>query len=73
VHPTKYYSPEQIRKDKVGSACGTCGVEKKCLCGFGSVTWNKRALGKPRHRRGHKMKVDLEDIGLEVMDQVHLA
>ena len=46
MHPTKYYAPEQIREDKVGSACGTCGVEKKWLRGFGSVTWKKETTWK---------------------------
>ena len=30
---TKFYSEDEIKEDKMGGACGTCGREKKC-CSF---------------------------------------
>jgi hypothetical protein len=45
------------------SACGTYGVEEKCLESFGGETWRRRPLGRPRHRWQGTMKMDIREIG----------
>jgi len=33
--PHKYYSGDQIEKNKIGEACSTFGGEEKCIRDFG--------------------------------------
>jgi hypothetical protein len=35
---TRYYSDDQIKMNKMGGVCGTCGGKKSCLEGFGGET-----------------------------------
>jgi hypothetical protein len=37
--------------------------EEKCIQGFGVKPEGKRLLGRPRHRRGDKIKMDLKEMG----------
>jgi hypothetical protein len=52
---------------------GTCGTHEERK---GEVWWRnmkKRALGRSRRRWECNIKVDVKEIGLEVVDWIHLA
>jgi hypothetical protein len=52
---------DQVKKNEIGGAC--TGGEEKCIQGFRGESWGKRSLGKPRHRWGNNIKIDLEEVG----------
>ena len=43
---TKYYSDDQIKKNEMGVACGTCGGDERCIRGFGEETQGKETTWK---------------------------
>ena len=44
---TRYYSGNQIQKNKVSLACGMYGGQRRCLLDFGGGIWGKELSGKP--------------------------
>jgi len=42
----KYYSGDQIKKNEIGGACGTCGGKERCIQGFGRKTGGKEIIWK---------------------------
>jgi hypothetical protein len=48
---TKYYSGEQIKKNEMGGACGTYGINKGVYRVLVGRTEGKRPLARPRNRR----------------------
>jgi ferredoxin-thioredoxin reductase catalytic subunit len=60
---TKYYLVYQIEKNEIGGARSTYG-EKRCLCRFMmGKPEDRRAFGRPRHRWGDDIKIDMQDVG----------
>jgi len=53
---TKYHSGDQIKKNEMGRACGTCERQGMGVQGFGGRTRGKKTLGRPRHRGGKLLK-----------------
>jgi hypothetical protein len=43
---TKYYLGDQIKKNKMGGACGMHGEEERCIQGLGQDAWRKEATWK---------------------------
>jgi len=43
---TKYYSGDQIKKNKVSGTCSMYGRHKRCIQGFGGKTWGKMTTWK---------------------------
>jgi hypothetical protein len=68
----KYYSGDQIKKNKVDGSCSTCGGET-CIQGFVGKPEGKRPLVRPRRRWEDSDKKDLQEVGLEGMDWIDLA
>ena len=49
---TKYYSGDQIKKNEMGRACGTCDRQERGVQGFGGKTGEKKPLCRTRYRGG---------------------
>jgi hypothetical protein len=57
----------------MGTSCSTNGImrnEYKILVGKHE---RKRPLGRPKHRRKFNIRMDLREIGWEIVDWMHLA
>jgi hypothetical protein len=59
---------DQIKKNEIGEACGTCGRQRRCVQGSGGETEGKSALGRPRLRWEDNIKMDFEEVGWVGMD-----
>jgi hypothetical protein len=59
-------------EDEMGGACTTNWREEEHLCVIGEKAEGKRPLGRPRHRWGDNIKMDLEEIKCEI-DCIGLA
>jgi hypothetical protein len=57
----------------MGGACSTNGEKKNAYRIFVGKPKGKRPLGRPRRRWVDTIKVDLRDIGWNVMDWIDLA
>ena len=42
----EFYSEDEIKEDKMGGACGTCGREKKCYGVWVGKSKGKKPLGR---------------------------
>jgi hypothetical protein len=56
----------------MGRAFGKYGREKRCIQGLVETPDRKGPLGRPRQRWGDS-QMDLEEIGWEGIDWIHLA
>ena len=54
-------------------ACSTYGGEERRIQGFGGKPEGKRPLGRPRRKWEDNIKVDLQEVGCEVVDYIELA
>ena len=61
--PLAKYSGDQIQKNEMGRSCSTNRGEERCIHDFGGETFRKKALGIPRRRWEHNIKMDLQEIG----------
>jgi hypothetical protein len=57
-------------ENELGVACSTHGEVEECILGFGGKV---RRRERPRHRWVNNIKMDLRDIGWDVMDWIDLA
>jgi hypothetical protein len=57
----------------MGGTCSTIGREKICVKKFGPKTLRQEPLVRPRHRWEDNIRMDLGEIGWEVVDWIHLA
>jgi len=57
----------------MGVACSTYGGEERRIQGFGGKPEGKRPLGRPRRKWEDNIKVDLQEVGCEVVDYIELA
>jgi hypothetical protein len=57
----------------MGRACGAYGEGYWCAQGVGGRPEGKRLLGRPRHRWGDNIKMDLHEIGGGHGDWMELA
>jgi hypothetical protein len=64
---------DKIEKNQLGGSCRTYGGEEMYIQGFGGESEVKRQLGRPRHRWEGNIKLDLQEVGLGVMDWIDLA
>ena len=55
-----------------GGACSTCGVEERCIQGFGVETRGKEYTGRPRHRSEDNFAMDIPEAGCGGMDWIAL-
>jgi hypothetical protein len=69
----KYYKGGQAEKDEMGLTCSTHGSDEKCVQYFGRKPEGKRPLGRPRRGWMDNIRMDLREIGWEVVDGIHLA
>lgn len=49
------------KEEEMGSACGMCGEEVKCIQGFGRENW-KRAVARPRHKWEDSVKIEFKRV-----------
>jgi hypothetical protein len=54
-------------------ACSTYGREEKPIHCFVLKPERKRTLGRPRRRWEDNIKMDIQEVGCEVMDWIELA
>jgi len=47
----------------MGGAFSICGVEERCIEGFGMETREKETFRRPRHRREENIKMDIPEVG----------
>jgi hypothetical protein len=60
---TIYYLDDQIKKIKMGRACGKCGRQETCIQGrVVEILW-KKPLARPRYRWEENVKMGLEEVG----------
>jgi hypothetical protein len=50
-----------------GGECSTNGRDEKCIQNFGQKSEWKRPLERPRHRWEDNIRMDLKEIGSEVL------
>jgi len=63
-----------MKEDEMGEACSTHGYYEKCTKDFGRKTWKgEKTVGRPRHRWEDNIRMDLSQIGWDVMDWMHLV
>jgi hypothetical protein len=67
----QYYYGDQL-EDEMGGAFGTYESDEKHNISVGK-TEGKRLLGIPRRRWEDNIRMDLKEIGWEVVDWIHLA
>jgi hypothetical protein len=60
---TKYYSGNQIEKNKMGGACSTYGGKRGAYRILVVRPEGRRPLGRTRRRWEDNIKMDLEDVG----------
>jgi hypothetical protein len=65
-----YCKNDQVKEDKMGSACSTKRKAYKILVGKPE---GKRPLGRPRHGWVDNIKMDLREIGWDGVDWIDLA
>jgi hypothetical protein len=70
---TQYCSGDKIEKNEMGGAYRTYGEVQRRIPGFGGEPEGKRPLGRPRRRWEDNIKMDLQEVGLGVMDWIDLA
>jgi hypothetical protein len=70
---TQYCSGDKIGKNEIVGICRTYGEVQRRIRGFGGEPEGKRPLGRPRHRWEDNIKMDLQEVGLRVMDWIDLA
>jgi len=56
----------------MGGACSTWGVQEKCIQGFGVEIRGRETTGRPRHRRGDNIKMDIPQVGCGDMHWIAL-
>jgi len=59
----KYFLRDQIKKNEMGGACGTNGVRRGSCRVLVGKPEGKRPFGRPGHRWGDNMKMDLQEVG----------
>jgi hypothetical protein len=72
LYLTKYYSGDQIEKNKTGGACSTHRRGRgayRLLVGKSEGNW---AFGRPRHRWKDNIEMDLQEEGLGGMGWIDL-
>jgi hypothetical protein len=71
---TKYYTGDYVKKNEMGSSCGTCGGHDMCVLSFGRETWGKGNMwiNKPTRRRKDNIKINFEGIGCDCLDCIYL-
>jgi hypothetical protein len=70
---TKDYLTDQIKKNEMDGACGMYGGEERFIQGFGGKLKRKRRLGRCRCRWKDDIKVNLKEVGWEIVDWIDLA
>ena len=55
-----HYSGNQIKKNEMGRACGTCGGRKKCIRHVVGKAERRRPLGRPKRKWKDTIKMDLK-------------
>ena len=50
----------------MGGACSACWGDERRIEGFSGETWRKEPLGRPRHRWGDNIKMDVQEVGCGV-------
>jgi hypothetical protein len=63
----------KVEEDEVGGTCGTKGEKRNVYRLFVGKPEGKRPLGRPRRRWIDNIKMDLLEIGLNVVDWICLA
>jgi len=56
----------------MGGACSTCGVEERCIQGFGVEIRGRETNGRPKHRREENIKMDIPEVGCGGMHWIAL-
>jgi hypothetical protein len=59
---------DQVKDVEVGGTCSTHGRDEKCIQYLGWKTEGKRLLGRPKRRWKDNIRVDLKEIGWEVVN-----
>jgi hypothetical protein len=57
---TRYYSYDQITKNEMGGACGTRGVDERCMKDSEGIPEKKMPLGRPSHGWEAIIKMDVK-------------
>jgi hypothetical protein len=65
--------PHQIKENEMSGACGTYGEEEMCIQGLVLKPKRKRPVERTRRRWGINIKMNLKDIGREVVEWIDLA
>jgi len=61
---------DKIKKNEMGGTCGAYGVGERRAQVFGGKPEVKRPLGRPSHRWGDNIKIDLQEGGCEGMNWI---
>jgi hypothetical protein len=65
---TKFYSGDKIGKNKMSGACSACG-ERSCVYRvLVGKPEGKRPFGRPMRRWDDNIKMELQEVGIGVMD-----
>ena len=70
---TKYLSDDQIKTNEMGEVCSTYGESRGVYRVTVRTPEGKRLLGRPRRRWKDNIKVDLQEVGYEVMYWIDVA
>jgi hypothetical protein len=62
---TPHYT--QAKEDEMGRECSTNGEEEECILDIGRKAEGKRPLGRPRRSWVDNIKMDLREIGWDVV------
>jgi hypothetical protein len=63
----------KIEEDEMGGACSTDARDENAYNILVGKPEEKRPLGRCRHRWEDNIRMDLREIGWEVVDWIHLA
>jgi hypothetical protein len=57
----------------MGGTCSAYGGEERRIQGFSGEAEGKKLLGRPRRRWEDSIKMDLQEVGCEIMDWIELV
>ena len=60
---TNRYSDDQISKNEMGSSCGKCGREERCIKDLVGRPEGKRILGRTGRGRENNIERDIQKLG----------
>jgi positive regulator of sigma E activity len=60
--PITYYSDDQLEKNEMGCACGTCVAVEGCIQGVVRKLEGKKPLGRPRRRLEDNIKMMFQEV-----------